>query len=67
METILEICGGNPGALSVLGQMIMTDVLTATLVEIMKKHNIVGPAIWTTYKQCNADIQEYKTYLLSLS
>lgn len=66
MKDILLLCEGNPGAISVIKQMIKENILTSQLLDIMKNNNIVSSKIWIKYKECNQDIYEYKKYLLSL-
>ena len=50
MKDILLLCEGNPGAISVIKQMIQENILTSQLLDIMKNNNIVSSKIWIKYK-----------------
>ncbi len=64
---IFEISGGNPGAITVL-QEILTDYPDnfCDIIEKMKKHNIVDYHIWVLYKEHNKKIESFVKHIQEL-
>ena len=68
MENIItNLCGGNPGAITIILQLNTEGILTSELINIMIKNNIINSKIWEKYKEHNKNIHEFHEYLLSLN
>ncbi len=68
IQSILsEICGGNPGAISVFHELLekypneLFDIL-----EKMRKHNIIDYHIWVLYKTHNKNIDDFVKHIQNL-
>jgi hypothetical protein len=66
MEKI-SISKGNPGAITVITQILQTYPLPIadTVLNKMVKDNVVGYHIWDLYKQKNEDIHEFVNHFLT--
>ena len=66
MERIINICNGNPGALSVF--KLISDTYSEYLDNILNKlenNNIKGSDIWIIYKsECNKNIDYFLNHIL---
>lgn len=70
-ERIIDLCEGNPGALTVLIQMVQAaQVMGQTytlpfLFDYMKEQGLTGPEIWILFKdECDED---FSLFLQTLS
>lgn len=63
-EKCLEICKGNPGAISVISKIIQTDQTKLdSIVQKLIDNKIEGSDIWVIYKnKCNHDISLFFSY-----
>ncbi len=63
-EKCIEICKGNPGALSVISEIIKTDPTKLdNIVQKLIDCKIEGSDIWKIYKRkCNHDISIFFSY-----
>jgi hypothetical protein len=59
-DVIVEMCQGNPGALTAIMEMIKADFAgSAMATGMMKAYGIVGEYIWIAYKDiCGEDAQK---------
>jgi len=63
MDTIVEVCEGNPGALSVCMQLLEADMVE--VVEMMRRLDITGSDVWMLYKdECGEKIDVTVTEVL---
>ena len=63
-EKCIDICKGNPGALSVISEIIKKDhTKLDNIVQKLIDNNIEGSDIWIIYKKkCNHDIDVFLSY-----
>lgn len=65
IERALRVCGGNPGALTVVGSLLRDNlVVAAMLVEVCEHHKLHGSEIWEMWKDaCHEKMEVFSRHI----
>lgn len=59
-DNIVSMSDGNPGAITVLTQIVNTDPDPRELFKTLDEMNIYGPRVWLGYKDyCSEDVDKF--------